>query len=193
MWHETLTLPAAAAGGWLASEAAVAWRTWRARRDFTDATARDGGSVWVVFAGTPVAGAVFFLLITQAIPWATVGQGWQAVGLVLMLGGIFLRWAAVLTLGRHFSLVVATSPSQPLVTSGPYRVLRHPAYSAVLATSAGLGLASGSWLGSAFLAGVAWALFSYRIRVEEAALASHFGPTYEAYRARTWRLIPWIF
>ena len=184
-------MPIVVSSVWLASESAVAWRTWRVRRSFTDAAPRDGGSAWVVLAGTAVAGVILVVLITQG--WARVGRSAQAVGLGLMLGGIFLRWAAVLALGRHFSLFVATSPSQSLVTSGPYRVVRHPAYSGVLVTSAGLGVVYGSWLASALLAGAAWALFSYRIHVEEAVLVSHFGPTYVAYRARTWRLSPWIY
>ena len=184
-------MPIAVSIAWLASESAVAWRTWRIRRHFTNAALRDGGSAWVVLAGTAVAGAALVVLTTHG--WARVGLSGRAVGLGLMLGGLFLRWAAVLALGRHFSLFVATSPSQSLVTSGPYRIVRHPAYSGVLVTSAGLGLVYGSWLASAFLAGAAWALFSYRIRVEEAVLVAHFGPTYVAYRARTWRLIPWIY
>lgn len=184
-------LPIVVSSVWLASETAVAWRTWRVRRSFTDAAPRDGGSAWVVLAGTAVAGTALVVLSSQG--WARVGMSGQGVGLGLMLGGIVLRWAAVLALGRHFSLFVATSASQSLVTSGPYRVVRHPAYSGVLFTSAGLGLVYGSWLAAAFLAGAAWALFSYRIRVEEAVLVAHFGPTYVAYRARTWRLIPWIF
>lgn len=191
MGHGISGIGILATGVWFASESTVVGLTWRVRRRFTDAASHDGRSAWVVLVGTGVAAAIFARLVTAG--GAPVDEWGRALGFGLMFGGIYLRWAAVRTLGRHFSLFVATSPSQPLVTSGPYRVVRHPAYAGVLVTSAGLGLVYGSWWGSVFLAGAAVALFGYRIRVEEAALVSHFGSRYADYCVRTWRLIPWIY
>ncbi len=53
---------------------------------------------------------------------------WNLIGLTLMAGGIGYRIWAIQTLGKHFTARVQTADTQSLVTSGPYRLLRHPSY-----------------------------------------------------------------
>src|SRR6516164_8045638 len=55
-----------------------------------------------------------------------------AVGLCCVLGGTALRWYAVTTLGRYFTVDVASEASQPVIDVGPYRRVRHPAYAGML-------------------------------------------------------------
>src|SRR5579862_3865927 len=95
-------------------------------------------------------------------------------------------------LGAQWSGQVAVKVVPHLVRSGPYRVLRHPIYTAWLGMYAGPAIVSGQL--HAFLA-VALVAFAYgrKILIEEAALHQAFGQTYASYRRDTWALIPWLF
>jgi protein-S-isoprenylcysteine O-methyltransferase Ste14 len=48
-------------------------------------------------------------------------------------------------LGHYFTFTVMTSANQPVITTGPYRVLRHPSYAGILLVLAGIGLSYGNW------------------------------------------------
>jgi protein-S-isoprenylcysteine O-methyltransferase len=110
----------------------------------------------------------------------------------LLLGGLALRWASILTLGRYFTADVATQGGQTVVTAGPYRHVRHPSYTGLLLAFLGLGVFFGNWLSLAVLmVPVTLAMF-HRIRLEETVLTGTLGPAYAAYCARTKRLIPGI-
>jgi protein-S-isoprenylcysteine O-methyltransferase len=158
-------------------------------------TPSDQGSRTVI--GISLWSGVFLAFLTAwAVPAAHLpGRGWPLLlgGLVLMWGGIALRVWAVRTLGPLFCTVVVIQHDHRLITTGPYRLLRHPSYAGSLLTLAGLGLALGSWL--SLLLAVLGALlgFTRRIPVEEAVLQTRFGDAYTAYAQRTWRLVPFIW
>lgn len=115
------------------------------------------------------------------------------VGLGLFAAGLALRWYAIAYLGRSFTFDVAVEADQRVVDTGPYRWIRHPAYTGSLLTFAGLGLCGGNALSLAVLVTpIAWA-FLHRIGIEEAALAATLGERYSAYAARTWRLVPFVY
>ncbi|WP_238384870.1 methyltransferase family protein [Segeticoccus rhizosphaerae] len=69
--------------------------------------------------------------------------------------GLLLRWWSFATLGRYFTTVVKTSADQVVVSRGPYRALRHPSYTGLLAAFLGCGLMLGNWVGcgASFLPG----------------------------------------
>ena len=93
--------------------------------------------------------------------------------LTLALGAQGLRYWAIATLGRRWNVRVIVAPGEPVVTSGPYRWLRHPNYLAVVLEGVAIPLLHGAWLTAlAFSALNAW-LLRVRIRVEERALAQH--------------------
>ena len=96
--------------------------------------------------------------------------GWPMLGLVAASQG--LRWWCIATLGRRWNTRVIVIPDLPLVTSGPYRVLRHPNYVAVVAEGAALPLVHGAWVTSLVFTVVDAALLRVRFQVEEAALRS---------------------
>jgi len=79
------------------------------------------------------------------------------------------------------------------VQSGPYRIIRHPAYAGYLLMALGISL------GYTSLAGCASSLFFllpaviYRIRLEDRFLVEHFGAQFDQYARRTKRLIPGIW
>jgi protein-S-isoprenylcysteine O-methyltransferase len=163
----------------------------RKRATRSGATAQDHGSVqalWITF-GLAIAGAV--LLAYRH--WLPLGLG-QTVDEALVVGfmasGMILRWSAIRTLGRFFTVDVAIHPDQTVVQSGPYAWVRHPSYSGLLLLLLGLGFQFRDGLSMAvLLVPSAWVIWN-RIRVEERALAAALGAPYAAYCLRTRRLVP---
>lgn len=132
--------------------------------------------------------------IAYAVPEAAIG--WHrrlllAAGVVLMAAGIGLRFYAIHTLGRYFTLTVQTHRAQRVIEAGPYRLVRHPSYSAILLTFSGMCLALANSLALVAIVLPAAAL-AYRIRVEEAALLQALGDNYRRYMRHTKRLIPYL-
>ena len=124
--------------------------------------------------------------------WTIDGDTVRWIGVVLFaLGGVLRLWP-VFVLGRRFSGLVAIQPGHALVTDGIYRVIRHPSYLGLLVGSLGWALAFRSGVGLVLAALMLVPLIG-RIRAEEALLREQFGADYEAYRARSWRLVPWIY
>jgi protein-S-isoprenylcysteine O-methyltransferase Ste14 len=86
-----------------------------------------------------------------------------------------------------------TSADQPVITTGPYRVLRHPSYAGMLLVLGGIGLSYGNWLSLAALVFPPLIGFIYRIHVEEAALSATLGAAYTTYASRRKRIIPFVW
>jgi protein-S-isoprenylcysteine O-methyltransferase Ste14 len=95
-------------------------------------------------------------------------------------------------LGKRFSGLVAIQPDHSLVTDGIYRSLRNPSYLGMLVIAVGWALAFRSGVGL-LLAGLTVIPLIARIHSEEALLRAQFGGEYEAYCARSWRLIPGVY
>jgi protein-S-isoprenylcysteine O-methyltransferase Ste14 len=115
------------------------------------------------------------------------------LGVVFILLGVALRWYAIRTLGRFFTRDVAVSQDQQVVQSGPYRLIRHPAYSGTFLTMLGVGLALANWAGLVALLVCVFAGHFYRVRIEEQALIRTIGQPYVEYMRRTRRFIPLLF
>jgi protein-S-isoprenylcysteine O-methyltransferase Ste14 len=113
-------------------------------------------------------------------------------GVVLFAAGGALRIWPVFVLGRRFSGLVAIQSGHTLVTGGVYGVIRHPSYLGLLVNAAGWALAFRSGVGLLLAALLIPPLLA-RIRAEERLLHAQFGGEYDAYRARTSRLIPGVF
>lgn len=124
--------------------------------------------------------------------WTIDGDAVRWLGVVLFTAGGTLRLWPVVVLGERFSGLVAIQPGHTLVTSGVYGVIRHPSYLGLLVNSLGWGLAFRSGVGVLLTALIIPPLVA-RIRAEERLLRTQFGAEYEAYRARTSRLIPWLY
>ncbi|HEU5328704.1 MAG TPA: methyltransferase, partial [Thermomicrobiales bacterium] len=134
--------------------------------------------------------AAMFLLL----PWPRLGPldrrwmparaRWRTPGLVLELLGLGLATWARATLGEHWTGRVTLTADQPLSTSGPYRLARHPLYTGLLAAALGTAVVQGQVRG---LAGFALLIAAYRRKVgyEEPALREHFGSQYAVYAATT--------
>jgi protein-S-isoprenylcysteine O-methyltransferase Ste14 len=151
-----------------------------------------------------------FLLIIAAVVFADVLRpltsthsplripggpgGWTVIaGTIMVWLGLFIRIWAVVTLGRSFRTTVEVDPGQAVVSSGPYRQIRHPSYTGLMLIVIGVGLAAGNWLALAACVLLPGAAMLRRIRVEEAELTRVLGQPYQAYRDHTKRLIPGLW
>jgi protein-S-isoprenylcysteine O-methyltransferase Ste14 len=124
--------------------------------------------------------------------WTIGGDQLRWFGLLLYgLGGVLRLWP-VFVLGRRFSGLVAIQPGHTLVTTGIYKWIRHPSYLGVVFVMLGWALVFRSLVGVLLTVLILVPLI-FRIVSEEALLQSQFGAEYEAYRARTWRLVPYIY
>ncbi len=124
--------------------------------------------------------------------WTLDGDIIRWVGVVLFAVGGALRLWPVFVLGRRFSGLVAIQPGHTLVTDGVYGVIRHPSYLGLLVNSLGWGLAFRSGVG-VLLTALTIPPILARIRAEERLLRTKFGEEYDAYLARTARLIPGLY
>ncbi len=124
--------------------------------------------------------------------WTIDGDTIRWIGVALFAAGGALRLWPVFVLGRRFSGLVAIQPEHKLVTTGIYGIIRHPSYLGMLVNALGWSLAFRSGVGVLLTALLLVPLLA-RIRAEEALLRAHFGAEYDAYRSRTWRLLPGVY
>jgi protein-S-isoprenylcysteine O-methyltransferase Ste14 len=130
------------------------------------------------------------LVARSAAPTLRVPSALRTAGVVVMWLGLATRVWAVATLGGAFRTTVEVDPGQAVVSSGPYRWVRHPSYSGLLLILAGFGLALGNWLSLGACLVVPLPAIVRRIHVEEAELNRVLGDAYRSYQTETTRLIP---
>jgi len=187
---------------WLPFWAVVVWAFWpefrivqRARKSATSSASPDAGSFQVIVIGGGIASAIAFPLawvhalrlpVTFA-PFAFI------LGTVSIVAGSLLRRHCWRLLGASFTGDVRATPGQRIINTGAYALLRHPSYSAGILLNTGMGLALGSWGSAAVLALAAFAVYSYRITVEERTLLAVLGEPYRQFMRKRRRLIPFVY
>jgi protein-S-isoprenylcysteine O-methyltransferase len=182
-WLSTLTL------AFFASEVALAIRRRSRRAD--GATRADHGSgplLWIVISAAVT--AAFSLAGHRPGRFPFPPSAIRGTATALFLVGAVVRGWAVITLGRFFTVDVATHAGHTLVDTGPFRFVRHPSYTGLLLEFAGVGVSLGNGVSFLVLMVPVVAAMAYRIHVEEGALRSVLGDAYEAYCARTKRILP---
>lgn len=129
------------------------------------------------------------LSIFRFLNFAPVNPGLSTIGIFLCVAGMaFLVWARQ-SLGKNWSQTVAAKVGHELVTTGPYRYVRHPMYAGGLLAS----------LGSALVRGGAWvflilgSLFLWRVGAEDKLMARQFPNEFAAYKKRRKALIPFLW
>ena len=149
------------------------------------------------FAVSPflIAASAALYLAPPLIPAAAIRPAAAAfaIGFVILLTGLVLRGWSIKTLGAYFTASVKVSTDQPVITAGPYRVLRHPSYTGLLLVMTGIGVASANWAGAAGMTVLTLAGILWRIHAEERALLTTLGAPYRAYAARHKRLVPLVW
>jgi protein-S-isoprenylcysteine O-methyltransferase Ste14 len=182
---------------WLLALTAACWVALELRQAFhnrPEARRADRGSRPVIGIAV-LAGCLLALYVARALPELAVGNRVAAAwcALVLLWAAVALRRWSVVTLGRYFTFTVQTSTDQPVVTTGPYRFVRHPSYSALLIAAVAGGLLIGNWLSLVVVVAAVWGGLAYRITVEERALHRDIGPAYREYAAGRKRLLPFVW
>jgi len=169
-------------------------RYWEPRRG-TEVVQEEFGdrSFWLITVGMM---AVFYLspleyLYATALVPHTAWLKSIGVGLVLLGSAIFI-WARS-ALGVNYSGHVSVTAGQKLVQTGPYRIVRHPAYAGYLLMALGVSLGYASLIGCTSTLFLLLPAVVYRIRIEDRLLDRHFGTHFKEYARRTRRLIPGIW
>jgi protein-S-isoprenylcysteine O-methyltransferase Ste14 len=114
----------------------------------------------------------------------------EAIGAAVFASGIALAIWARVHLGQNWGMPMTQKAEPELITSGPYRFVRHPIYSGLLAALLGTALATN--LIGLIIVAVLGGYFYYCAVEEEKNLMAGFPTAYPAYRARTKMLIPFV-
>jgi len=175
---------------WLFSELVIGGIIPRSRRHGTPIRYEDRSSRRLLSLSMLLSLAIAFLFAASGI--ASLPSGAFYLGIGLMIAGILLRQWSIAVLGRYFSRTVGVQEGQAVVDRGPYRLVRHPAYTGSLLTMVGLGFVLQSWGAVLVLIAFFGVAFGYRIHVEEAVLTSELGDEYVEYAKKTKRLIPYV-
>jgi protein-S-isoprenylcysteine O-methyltransferase Ste14 len=182
------------AATWGAMELCLLWRD-QARG--MGHTYRDQGTRTLIVVSVMAAAVISAYLAKAAVPHPALrlpGQPWTTVaGLSLVWAGFAVRFRAVTELGDSFRTTVEVEDGQAVVSTGPYRFIRHPSYTGLLLIVVGLGLAGHTWPGLALCVLFPLSAMLQRIHVEETELVEVIGDPYRAYRLRTKRLIPGLW
>jgi protein-S-isoprenylcysteine O-methyltransferase Ste14 len=137
-------------------------------------------------------GTILFLIDPIWLRWASVPLSpfmrLSGVGIAIA-GFVLLQWAQN-TLGRNWSDTPRMMKSQSLVTSGPYRWIRHPIYTAFLLILGSTFFISANWLIGLSFIGMTTLEIASRIGFEEALMIEYFGNEYREYMKRTGSILP---
>lgn len=159
------------------------------------ATRIGGGGRRIAIVPVMAAAIAMLYLAPRFVPEAAIRPAAVAfaAGILVLVSGLVLRGWSILTLGDYFTGIVMVSADQPVITAGPYRVLRHPSYTGFLLACVGFGLAAANWVSVAAMVLLPLAVFFWRIHAEEAALLTTLGDRYRAYAAQHKRLVPYVW
>lgn len=181
---------------WLLMELAEVWRGRRSRRVVDRDTRRGQRRLWLAVGTCVAVTTVAVNMAPAAVPAAAIRPGVVAftLGMVMLTVGLGLRgWSFRALRGRYLNFSVVVSPDQPVVTTGPYRLLRHPGNAGMLLICAGVGVTSANWAGLAAMTLLPLAVIIWRIRAEETALLTTLGEHYRRYADEHKRLVPLIW
>ncbi len=131
-----------------------------------------------------------FCTITAIVLFGTTPDGWFARSVAV--SGLLLGITSIVSMRPdNLRILPEPKPNARFVTTGPYRVVRHPMYTSVL-------LFTFAFIGTdrRVLLSVLWIILAVvlikKLSIEERLLTERF-PEYDPYRRRTWKLFPFIF
>jgi protein-S-isoprenylcysteine O-methyltransferase Ste14 len=156
---------------------------------------KPGNSRWSRYAGARIVIAIVVIYLVRTLGFRShrVGEGpvLSGVGLALFVLGLALAVWARLYIGRNWGTPMSRKDEPELVTTGPYRRVRHPIYTGLILALLGTALAT--TLFGLIIVAVLGGFFVYSATREEAYLAEQFPDTYPAYKRSTKMLIPFVF
>jgi len=154
-----------------------------------DREGKFGATLLRLFNSLAVIATLMYLIAPQLMRWSALPMPawlrWIGVVVGFVTISLFLHRA----LGENWSTSVETKEQHTLVTSGPYRWVRHPMYATMFVWALAFFLLSTKWF-----VGITWLalgiMAASRAGKEEAALTEKFGAEYRAYMQRTGRFLP---
>jgi protein-S-isoprenylcysteine O-methyltransferase Ste14 len=132
----------------------------------------------------------YVVVVLRPGPELPLPDALRGLGLVLAAAGVALALWAIVTLGRHYDLVLEIHSDHQLVRDGPFAWARHPVYTGLIVHFIGACLATGNLL---LVAGTLFGTipaFVVRARAEERLLRERFGAEYERYAEEVGMLVP---
>jgi protein-S-isoprenylcysteine O-methyltransferase Ste14 len=174
---------------WVASE--IVLNFFKRSKD----TSKDRSSLWVmVFTSYLCTFLGVFIAISRKLGDFLWGVSYlHYLGLILVIFGLTIRWAAIYTLKKQFTVHVAIIENHQVIDTGIYHYVRHPAYLGTLLSFLGLALYFGNWISFIIIFFPNLLAHLNRMAVEERVLIDQFGKEYLNYAAKTSRLIPKIY
>lgn len=163
------------------------------RSKSTDKQNADKNSLLIIWV-TVIAAIIFamYISINYYFPiYPNIAIRYIGLGIIVL--GIVLRIAAVLSLGKFFTVDVTIREDHKLKKDGMYKYLRHPSYFASLLSFIGFGISINSWPGLILIIVSVITVFIFRIKIEEKILIGQFGSEYLDYKKSTRGLIPFIY
>lgn len=149
---------------------------------------------WILMllvAPTTLLACLCFLFLPRGMDFATLhALGWlRLLGLPFAVAGVGLFWWMFRHLGLNVTATSVPRANATLVTSGPYRLVRHPMYSAALILTFAAALLAANVI---ILVGgmLMFTLLAARSRIEEQRLVEKFGDAYRDYQKSTGRFLP---
>jgi protein-S-isoprenylcysteine O-methyltransferase Ste14 len=130
------------------------------------------------------------LLFSGGSAEAVIALPLASSGCLLAFAGAALVLRSRAELGSAWSIAPEADHGTGLITTGPYRLVRHPIYLGFALLAVGEALAFGSWPACLIVLSGIVPTFVWRARAEEQVLSRTFGERYEAYRRRTDMIIP---
>lgn len=148
-------------------------------------------SFFLIFAA--LAGTIGLAMLLQELQSTGFAEWIKGAGALFFAVGVFLRIWGIVHLKNQFTRYVTVREGDQIVSTGPYRRLRHPLYTGLFFITLGMALYFTSIV-AAIIGGaaVSWALLK-RMDYEEALLVEKFGVDYELWMKRRARLIPYLY
>ncbi|MCB5130650.1 isoprenylcysteine carboxylmethyltransferase family protein [Streptococcus mutans] len=151
---------------------------------------QDQGTRYVIIASVVLSIA----MLNNPINFYPLPEWGIYLGIFLVLLGIIFRLYAINYLGKAFTLNVQATDSQELISSGPYRLVRNPAYTGTVISILGLSFVTLNTLSILVILLILSIAYAIRIRTEEKVLNQHFGKAYQDYCQKVkYRLVPFIW
>jgi len=141
--------------------------------------------------------AAFGLFLVSLLIFSGSSEGFTALvlassGSLLAVVGVVVVLRSRAELGAAWSLVPMADQSTGIITTGPYRLVRHPIYSGLALLATGEALAFGNWAALLIVLCGIVPSFAWRARAEETLLIRTFGESYVLYRKQTRMIIPHV-
>jgi protein-S-isoprenylcysteine O-methyltransferase Ste14 len=153
---------------------------------------RESGLLALAFVGLWIIPLVYALTGFPAALDRPLIPAIAILGLIALCGALFLFYRSHADLGRNWSISLQIRNEHRLITTGIYRLVRHPMYTSFFLLAVAQLLLLPNWFAGAAGLVCVGILYAFRVRQEERMMVERFGADYQQYMAHTARLIPWI-